>query len=321
MKKKTFCLKFKNQDREFLFEDKVFVIEDKKLVSELEKPACKNVESELIIKSLNDLPISEVIQVKININETGYFLVSFEKDSLPEEKRKTLLEEIGSLKSNAVQTNSTQLKKARKLTQILNKYHPIYASFVNNGVYKVDITKLSEEELKFPILVLRKQERKGFKFGLKNKKDPNNSYDTFPLFSAEYVFITLFALLGAFGIFSATFEILNKQTIAIFLCVLGAAFVFVLIVAMYNAIYKKGRIKNPLIKYYLCIFIVIGIALGITAGYFVCKYLFKTEIVDFNYKKCLLYSVPISVVALLSSAFTCSIANLIMKKKYEKKAK
>ena len=149
MKKKTFCLKFKNQDHEFLFEDKVFVIEDKKLVTELEKPAYKNVESELVIKSMNDLHISDVIQVKININETGYFLVSFAKETLTEEKRKLLLEEISSLKSNAVQTNSTQLKKARKLVAILNKYQPIYASFVNNGTYKVNITKLSEEELKY----------------------------------------------------------------------------------------------------------------------------------------------------------------------------
>ena len=318
MKKKTFCLKFKNQDREFLFEDKVFVIEDKKLVTELEKPAYKNVESELVIKSMNDLHISDVIQIKVNLAETGYFLVSFQKDSLPEEKRKLLLEEISSLKSNAVQTNSTQLKKARKLVEILNKYQPIYASFVNNGTYKVNITKLSEEELKFPVLVLNKVEnRRVFKFGSKSK----NSYDTFPLFNAEYVFIMLFALLGSFGIFSAVFEVLNKQTIAIFLCILAAAFVFVLIVAMYNAIYKKGRIKNPLIRYYLCIFIIVGIALGITAGYFVCKYLFKTEIEDFNYMKCLYFSVPIALVSLLSSAFTCSIANLIMKKKQENKSK
>ena len=321
MKKKTLCLKFKNQEQEFLFEDKVFVIEDKKLVNELEKPAYKNVESELIIKSLNDLHISDVIQVKINVNETGYFLVSFEKDSLPEEKRKALLEEISSLKSKAVQTNSTQLKKARKLTQILNKYHPIYASFVNNGQYKVDITKLSEEELKFPILVLDKKEKKGrFSLGSKASKS-NETYSSFPLFDTEYLFTALFAFLGSFGVYTATFEVMNKQSIAIFLGILGLAFAFILIIAMRSSIYKKGKLRNPLLRYYLCIFIVIGIAGGIVSGFFVSKYLLKTEIENFDYKKCLYISLPISIVALLSSASTSRLANLIMKKKDEKKAK
>lgn len=320
MKKKTFCLKFKNEDREFLFEDKVFVIEDKKLVTELEKPAYKNVESELVIKSMNDLHISDVIQVKVNLAETGYFLVSFAKETLTEEKRKTLLEEISSLKSKAVQTNSTQLNKSRKLVQILNKYHPIYASFVNNGTYKVDITKVSLEELKFPILVLDKKEKKGrFKLGSKASKNSNESYSPFPLFDTEYLFTCLFALLGSFGIYDSTFEVMNKQSIAIFFGILALAFAFILIIAMRSSIYKKGKLRNPLLRYYLCIFIIIGIAAGTVSGFFVSKYVLKTEIENFDYKKCLYISLAISIVALLSSATTSRLANLIMNKKAEKK--
>lgn len=319
MKKKTLCLKFKDREKEFLFEDKVFVIEDKKLIENLEKPCYKNSESELIIKSMNDMHISDVVQIKVNIFETGYFLVNFAKNALSEEKRAQLLKEISSLKSNAVQTNSTQLKKVRKLIQILNKYQPIYATFTSEGKYIVNITKLSEEELKFPVLVLEKPKKKGV-FQIKNKSGNSEvSYSSFSLFESDYLFILLFSLLGSFGVFTATFEIMNKQTVAIFLGILGLAFAFVLIIAMQATIYKKGKLRNPILRYYLCVFILIGIALGITGGYFVSKYLLKTENPEFSYSRCFLFSIPISLVALLSSVSTSRLANLIIKRKYEKK--
>ena len=169
MKKKNLILKFTDSGKEFLFEDKVFIIEDKKLVEVLIKPSIKNSDSKLVIKSLNDTNISDVIQVKVNMNETGYFLVSFQKDGLSEEKRKSLLEEISSLKSNAAQTNSTQQKKTARLIEILKQYKPIYVSFINDGEYKINISKLSQVELKFPLLVLS-EPRKRFVLKRKTKQ-------------------------------------------------------------------------------------------------------------------------------------------------------
>ena len=84
MKKKTLVFKFTDSNKEYLFEDKVFVIEDKTLIENLEKPSIKNSESKLVIKSLNDSHVSDVIQIKVNMSETGYFLVNFSKDSLNE---------------------------------------------------------------------------------------------------------------------------------------------------------------------------------------------------------------------------------------------
>ena len=315
MKKKILCLQFKNSEQKFLFEDKVFIIEDKKLINELEKPAYKNTESELFIKSSNDLHISDVLQVKINLSETGYFLVSFVKDSLNEDRRKDLIEEISSLKSKAVQTNSTQLNKTKRIVEILNKYHPLYATFFNNGIYKVNITKVSQEELKFPILVLEKKEKRAaFHFGFKKNQSSLDTYSSFPLFDSEYLFILLFALLGSFGICTATFQIMNKQAIAIFLSIIGLTFNVILVVAMTSAIYKKGQQKNPFLRYYLCLFILLGIAIGIVGGYFISKFMFKTEIEDFNYSRFLLISIIVSVVALLSSASTSRLVNLIKRK-------
>ena len=326
MKKKALVLKFTDSEKEFLFEDKVFVIEDKKLVENLEKPSIKNGESKLVIKSMNDTHIADVIQVKINVNETGYFLVSFAKDGLTEEKRKTLLEEIGRLKSNAVQSNSTQLKKAKLLVQILNKYKPIYATFINDGEYKVNISKLSLEEFKFPLLVLI-QPKKKFVVQPKTKKEkaqkigskPVKQYSAFQLFVIDYFFVFLFALLCAFGTLTSMFEFMNKENIAIFLVILAVAFAFVLVLSVQSTLYKKGKLINPFLRYYLIIFILLGVAGGVVGGYFVSKLVLKTEIEDFDYKKLIIYSSAISLVVCLSALSTSRLANLVVKKKYEKK--
>ena len=326
MKKKTLVLRYTDVEREFLFEDKLFVIEDKKLIENIEKPSIKNSEAKLVIKSLNNTHVSDVIQVKINMSETGYFLVSFAKDSLCEEKRKALLEEIGKLKSNAIQTNSTQLKKAKRVVSILNKYKPIYATFINDGEYKVNISKLSLEEFAFPLLVLKKPEKKFVvrpkaqkqKSNSKNSK-PKKVYSAFPLFSADYLFVMLFALLCAFGTITAIFEFKNSENIWIFLGILAFAFAIVLIIAVQSTCYKKGKLINPFLRYYLIIFILIGVAGGIVGGFYVSQLVLKTEIADFDYKNLIILSSAISAPVCLSALSTSRLANLIVKKKYEKK--
>ena len=326
MKKKSVVFKFADSEKEFLFEDKVFVIEDKSLVEVLCKPSIKNPGSNLLIKSLNDTNISDVVQIKVNMNETGYFLFSFTKDSLDETKRKSLLEEIGGLKSNAAQTNSTQLKKTLKLIEIVKKYKPIYASLVNDGIYKINISKLSQTELNFPILVLNKPSKKlVFKPKKRAKKSkngdikPQKTYDAFPLFGLDHAFVLLFTLLGSFGVITSIFEFMNKESIAIFLVILAVAFAFILVLSVQSTLYKKTKLINPFFRYYLIIFIIIGVAGGIVSGYFVSKLVLKTEIEDFDYKKLIILSSTISLPIMLSSLSTSRVANLIIKKRKEKK--
>lgn len=321
MKKKNLILKFTDSGKEFLFEDKVFVIEDKKLVENLEKPSIKNSESKIVIKTLNDTHISDVVQIKINMNETGTFLASFQKDSLSEEKRSELLEEIGGLKSSAVQSNSTQLKKAIKLVSILNKYKPIYVTFINDGQYKVNITKLSSEDLKFPILVLNKPTKK-FTIHPKSKKDnQQKAYQAFSLFEVDYLFVMLFALLGSFGIITAIFEFMNKQNVAIFLAIMAFAFAFILILAVQSTLYKKGKLINPFLRIYLILFILLGVAGGIVGGYYLSKLVFKTEIADFNFKYLIINSSVVALPVMLSSLVTSLLANAVVKKRYQKAQK
>ena len=326
MKKKSLVFKFTDTGKEVLFEDKLFIIEDKKLIENLEKPSIKNSESKLVIKSLNDTHVSDVIQVKVNMSETGYFLVSFAKDSLSEEKRKLLLEEIGKLKSNSAISNTTQLKKAKQLVEILNKYKPIYSIFINDGEYKINTAKLCLEEFNFPLLVLKKPERK-FVVHPKTKKEKTNkknnkpvkTYQSFSLFDADYVFVFLFALLCAFGTITSIFEFKNSQNIWIFLGILALAFAFVLVLSVQSTCYKKGKLINPFLRYYLILFILLGVAGGIVGGYFVSKLVLKTENADFDYKKLIILSSIISGVVCLSSLTTSRIANLVVKKRLAKK--
>ena len=321
MKKKTLILKDVESGNEFLFEDKVFLIEDAFLIDNLEKPSIRNSESKIVIKTLNDTHVSDVIQIKVSMNETGTFLISFAKDGLDYEKRKSLLQEISGLKSNAVQTNSTQLKKTKNLVAILNKYKPIYATFVNDGEYTVNITKLSLEEFKFPLLVLHKSQQKTVVTQapvVKTKEGKSKpKYQRFSIFTVDYLFVLLFAALCAFGAFTALFEFKNEENIAIFLLVLSVAFACVLVLSVQSTLYKKGKIINPWLRYYLIIFILLGVVGGTVAGYYVSKMVLKTEIENFDYKKVILMAGGISAAVCLATLTLSRLVNLITKKKYE----
>ena len=87
MEKQNLVLGFKEQEDNFTFENKIFLVQDKKLIENLSRPNIKNQDSSLVIKSLNDTHIADVIQIKVNIADTGHFLVSFKKETLTEELR------------------------------------------------------------------------------------------------------------------------------------------------------------------------------------------------------------------------------------------
>ena len=337
MEKQNLVLGFKDQENEFVFENKAFLIQDKTLLDNLSKPNIKNQGSSMIIKSLNDTHISDVIQIKINVAETGHFLASFAKETLDEEKRNQLLKNIGTLKSDEIPTIDTQFKKIQELLGILSKSEPIYVTFANTGDIKIEFQKLEELSLAFPLLVLEQPKKKfDIKIGKpkkerepkvrpekeprKLKEKPIKNYEPFSLFDIDYIFALIFALLGSFAITASVFELMNKEGIAAFLIVLGVVFTITLVIAVYSTVYKKCQVRNPWLRYYLAIYIIIGIAGGIVTSYFICKGVLKTEIEDFDYKKMMLISIPISVVALLSSIESCRLANIFMKMRMNKKS-
>ena len=332
MRKQILVLRFKDKDYDYRFEDKVFVIEDSRLIEGLSKPNIKNQESPLVIKSLNDTHISDVIQVRINVGDTGHFLASFKKESFSEEKRKNLLEDIGKLKNRAVPTYVTQTKKITELIGILNKYRPLYVTFSNTGDIKIKSSKFSDYTLKFPLLILTQPEKKPvLKIGKPNpvpkpkqngkpvKAKKKSLYEAFPLFDVDYLFAFIFAMLGSFAITASAFELMNEEKIATFLIILACVFAITLVIAIQSTLYKKGVVRNPLLRYYLGLFVLLGITAGIVAGYYICRDVLKTEIEDFDYKKMLTTSSIISVAALLSSITTCRLVNLVVKYRLNKK--
>ena len=313
-------LKFKDSNNEFAFGNKVHLIEDKKLIQNIERPNYKNGDSLILIKSLNDLHISEVVQIKVNLSDTGTFLANFQKDVLTEEKREELLKQISTLKKEEESTPETQLNKTKELLKIIGNFQPIYVSFVNSGSIKITLNDFSIKNLKFPLLVLKKPNRIVLNLNFKKKTEKQKKeYAPIELFNVDYFFIFLFAMFGALGIITSIFEIMNKQGIGIFLVILSVAFILTELVAMSLTIYDKGKEKHPLLRYYLIIFILIGIVAGTVAGYFISKGLLKTEIEDFDYKKLILLSSIISSVTLLSSVGLSIPGNIIIQKIQKKK--
>ena len=325
MENQNLVLAFKNSETEFSFENRAIYVQDKELIENLSKPNIKNKDSALFIKSLNNIHISDVIQIKVNIASTGYLLISFNKDFFDDKKRNELLKDITLHKSNETPTLETQIKKIEDLVNVLNKYAPIYASFANTGSIKLDISNFENLSVVFPLLVLEQPEvaptaEQSSESAEKNTRRNEKGFERFPLFDVDYIFALIFALLGSFAIAAAVFELMNKEGIAAFLIVLGVVFAVTLLLAVHSTVYRKTELRNPWLRYYLGIFILVGIVGGTIAGYIICQRVLKTEIEDFNYKKMLITSVPISVVALLSSIETCRLVNLVAKFIQKKKS-
>ena len=326
MENQLLVLKYKDQEAEFSFENKVFVVEDKKLIQNLSRPNIKNQDSDLIIKSLNDTHISDVIQIKVNVAETGFFLISFNKECLTDEVRTKLLEDIGKLKGTEAPTVESQTQKVKDLLGILNEFAPIYATFSNSGDIKLNLEECVDFELGFPLLVLKQPEKKFIlKLGKQKEKPeavqqekPVKNYQPFALFDSDYFFALFFAFLGAFSITASVFEIMNKESIAVFLIILASVLTITLVIAVTSVVYKKGELRNPWLRYFLGIYVLVGLILGVVASFFVCKYLLKTEQADFNYKKMILISSLISLALLLSLELS-RLVNLIFKKIKQKK--
>ena len=345
MEKQPLVLKFKNKEAEYSFENKINIVQEKEFLNILSRPNYKNQNSSLVIKSMNNLAIADVIQIKVNISSVGSLFTNFIKEDFNEETRNKLLEEIGKLKGDDV-SDEAQFNKLKELLALLNNYSPIYASFSNSGDAKIDLEKLGDVELTFPLLVLVKpvverkvkpekvkpEKVKPEKENSKPKKEKQNqkpkkekkqwfaNYDAFPLIDLDYLFALIFVLLGSFSITASIFEIINKESVATFLIILSIAFIITLIVSIYTSVYKRGKVRHPLLRYYLGVFIIVGIAIGVISSYFVCKNVLKTEIEDFNYRRFILLSILFSVLFLLSSLSSSRLLNLIMEKRKNKKA-
>ena len=80
MEKQPLVLKFKNKEAEYSFENKINIVQEKEFLNILSRPNYKNQNSSLVIKSMNDLAIADVIQIKVNISSVGSLFTNFNKE-------------------------------------------------------------------------------------------------------------------------------------------------------------------------------------------------------------------------------------------------
>lgn len=333
MENEKLVLKFEENDDLLEYENKVILIEDKKLINDLGKENIRNGNSSLLIKSLNDLPVYDVIQLKINVAETGVFLASFSKDKIDEKVREELLNKIKELKDDVTPTHETQLAKINKLIAILNEYLPIYISFRNYGDIKVTFDELKDLEVSSPLFLLFKPEkpkkikpvkepkpRKEIKFNFKKlkikfklPKFPKIHID-FPLFTVDYLFCGIFPLLFGFGIVTGIYEVLNDQSISIFLFIIAGLFLGITYYTVYETLYKKGKLNYKGLRYWLLLYIFIGAAIGIVVGFVISKFALKDEVESINYGLMMAIGAPSSAVVSMLSIYASMLINLIVKK-------
>lgn len=334
MKVKQLVFKFEEDKNEFVFDQQLTFIEDKKLIKTLEKENIKNEGSSLIIKSMNNLPIYDVIQIKINLSETGTFLASFDKSKIDEKVREKLLAGISSLKDGVEPTKDTQIKKIKNLLVILDRYNPIYVTYKNGDDIQIDKESFNEivetTLFAYPLLILKKKEEKTKEIHinfLKHKKikktEETQSEDSkkprkeividYPLFNFDYLFNALFCLLFSFGVLVSIFELINKESISVFLIIITVIFLGITYFSVYSTIYKKHVEKYKGLKYWILLYLGVGTAAGLAIGYIVAKFALKTEN-EIDYNLILAISIPSSIVLTLISIFPAKLINLISKK-------
>ena len=309
MKTNALILKFEDKEQEYNFADKINKIDDDKLVRILGRENVKNTNSTLIIKSMN-LPISEVIQFKINVTEVGSFLFNFEKQKMNDEVRAEILEKITKLHSDSEPTKETQIEKVKNLIEILSQYDEIYCSYTPNGKFKLSYEELNDAlkdiDFSFPILFLQNNEKGIF--------DAEGTKLGFRKFAIDYLFTSIFSILMTFGVMTGVFQIFNKQSIAAFLLVLAFIFFGVLTYSIYSVIYKQNKEVNKKLKYFLLIYTTIGIIIGTILAWVICKYALKIEVEGLSLKTVALISVGVSLALSVASIYTPKLINLIVKK-------
>lgn len=309
MKTKELILKFEESENLYNFADNINKIEDKKLTKILGRENVKNSNSTLIIKSMN-LPISDVIQFKINVSEVGSFLFNFEKDKMNDQIREEILSKISKLHDNVEPTKETQINKIKKLINVVKDYDEIYCSYLPNGKYKFTFEELcdalNDVEFDFPILFLENNQKDIF--------DDEGSKLGFRKFTIDYLFSSIFSVLMTFGVITGIFQIYNKQTVAAFLLVLAFVFFGVLCYSIYSVVYKQNKEVKKGLKYFLLIYTTIGVALGIVLSTIVCKYALKIEVEELSISKIAIISAAISLALSIASIYVPKLINLIVKK-------
>lgn len=92
-----------------------------------------------------------------------------------------------------------------------------------------------------------------------------------------------------------------------------AIFIGIGYVSDYSTLYRKGVERFKGLKYWLLLYVFIGVAIGLAVGYVVAKFGLKTNN-EINYSLILYISIPSSIVVSLAGIPASKLINLIIKK-------
>ena len=255
-----------NDQTNLVFDKQVNIIDDLALSKELGTENIKNEDSTLIIKSMSDTQIADIIQIKINLTSVGTLLVNFNKEALTEDDRKAMFEALSALKNKEEPTEKTQTEKFMKILSIVEKNKPEYVTFLNKGTIQIDVNEVAKKtKWNFPLLILAVPPKQPSFFS--KLKIFNGKY-----FKGDYLFCSIFALLASFALPVGLFQSFGGDTISILLFVLTAIFAGILCFICYQNLIPE---KDKKLKFILMIYSVVGWVLGIVAAFVVLKLAFK----------------------------------------------
>lgn len=298
MQIKKLVLKNNTNNNQYIFAKQFNKIDDLALAKELGTENIKNEDSTLVISSLNDTKIYDVIQIKINLTKVGVFLANFDKTTFDDESRKKLIESLSALKVEETPTYETQSKKANKILEILNDYQPIYVTYSNTKSIILDLEVNKALKFNYPLLILpviKKEDN----FLVKFFKSKNIELDN--------LFIGIFSCLFSVASIIATHNLINSANIGIFLLVLSIVFL-----GIYAFVFISFYINCKKLKKSVFIFTLIGIVLGISIGLLVSAFLIKGDDISLDIPKTLLIG---GLPSLIAPILIILIAHFILKRK------
>lgn len=291
MEKNQITFQISDSSRKFSFENNIVIIRDKDFISSLNKSYAKNKVMGLKIIDSNKNEINDVVQIKINMNKVGFFMANFAQNSFNENQGKKILNELSMLKTDNKLSEAQQIEKIKTLIKIVNKYNPLYVSFDKLESFKLDINKLADVELNFPLLVLDKEHMISVK---KNSK-----------FSLPTILSFIIPLLGSCSALVGSYEYVggNKLYLLYWITaiILVAAEAFSL--KLYLIKDKKPRTRKALLM------IILFSLLGLGIGYAINKMLLHISLDKIGTIETLAITTFVSLELYLSSLLIAKLLN------------
>lgn len=281
--------------REYSFSNPINQLVDKQLVKILKKENYRNEDSGLFVSSSKNVPVSDLIQVKINVSRIGIFLVNFDKEKFNEEDKKKLIDEITKFKSEGPTSDEEQFKKIKLLVKVLNNANPLFITFDNNQQISIEeeVFKDITKDIKLTTYFFLLSKPKKYKV----KETKMVEIISFRDYMPDNIFFSIFCFIMSLSLIIGTVMSQNKDNLSIFLFVLCGIFCCVFSYSIYKYIgcfkewsFNFEKTKFPVLMSF------IGTASGITIGFLISYFVIKPkEDISINYKNSLLISIPVGL--------------------------